>query len=150
AHHQRRRAMKKLSLLVLLACCPAGAAQGPRLTPEEALKRLKDGNVRHAQDTLLKKDTGPARRVELVKGQEPVPVVLTCAASRVVPEVIFNKGLGDLFVLRVAGNVADRAPGILGSAEYAVGKLKVPLIVVLGHENCGAVQAALKGDPLPG
>jgi carbonic anhydrase len=144
------RTMKRLSVLVLLATASAASAQAPRLTPEEALKRLKEGNLRHANDTLLKKDIGPARRIELVKGQEPIAVVLTCADSRVVPEVIFNKGLGDLFVLRVAGNVADHATGLLGSAEFAVGKLKVPLIVVLGHEKCGAVEAALKGDPLPG
>jgi carbonic anhydrase len=126
------------------------AGSGAPPTPDAALQRLKEGNARFVKDTLRKKDTGPARRGELVKGQSPVALVLTCGDSRVVPELIFNKGLGDLFVLRVAGNVADEAHGLLGSAEYAVTSLKVPLIVVMGHEHCGAVKGVLTGELPPG
>ena len=77
----------------------------------------------------------------MAKGQNPFAIILTCADSRVVPEYVFNQGLGDIFVLRVAGNIAD--PFELGSMEYAVEHLHVPLIVVLGHSKCGAVDAAL-------
>ncbi len=140
-----------LAGFLAIACWPSAApAQDKPLTAEAALKRLKDGNARFVSDKVLKKDTGPAKRIELAQGQRPIAVILTCADSRVAPELIFNKGLGDLFVLRVAGNVADDAHGLLGSAEYAAGSLKVPLIVVMGHENCGAVKAALTGDPIPG
>jgi carbonic anhydrase len=135
-----------LAALLAVACgAPAVSGQEKPLTPQDALQRLKDGNARFVKDALLKKATGPARRIELASGQSPVAVVLTCADSRVAPELVFNKGLGDLFVLRVAGNVAHDATGLLGSAEYAVASLKVPLVVVMGHENCGAVQAALTG-----
>jgi carbonic anhydrase len=140
-----------LPALLAVACCASAApAQEKPLTPQAALQRLKEGNARFVKDTLLKKDTGPARRIELAKGQSPLAVVLTCADSRVAPELVFNKGLGDLFVLRVAGNVAADAPGMLGSAEFAVTSLKVPLIVVMGHDNCGAVKAALQGEAVRG
>jgi carbonic anhydrase len=91
---------------------------------------------------------GASRRQELAKGQRPFAVVLTCADSRLAPEFIFNQGLGDLFVLRVAGNIAD--PFVLGSIDYAVEHLHVPLIVLLGHEKCGAVEAALGKEKPPG
>jgi carbonic anhydrase len=139
-----------LAVLAVACCAPAAPAQEKPVTPQTALQRLKDGNARFVKEMLLKKDLGAARRIELAKGQSPVAVILTCADSRVAPELIFNKGLGDLFVLRVAGNVAADAPGLLGSAEFAVASLKVPLIVVMGHENCGAVKAALKGEAVPG
>src|SRR5207248_7711581 len=84
----------------------------------------------------------------LAKGQHPFAVVLTCADSRVAPELVFDQGLGDLFVLRVAGNITD--PFTLGSIEYAVEHVHTPLIVVLGHENCGAVAAALTKVEFPG
>jgi carbonic anhydrase len=143
----RGTALRLLPALLAVACCaPAASGQQKPLTPQAALQRLKEGNARFVKDVLLKKDTGPARRIELAAGQNPVAAILTCADSRVAPELIFNKGLGDLFVLRVAGNVAHDAHGLLGSAEYAAAILKVPLIVVMGHENCGAVKAALKGE----
>jgi carbonic anhydrase len=135
--------------LVLLACCaPALPAQEAAITPAAALERLKEGNKRFAADRLADKDLGSARRRALAKGQRPFAVVLGCADSRVAPELIFDQGLGDVFVLRVAGNVTDAA--LVGSIEYAVEEVKVPLIVVLGHEECGAVKAALAGKPLPG
>src|SRR5262249_12858304 len=124
----------------------AEPSQEKPLTPEAALQRLKDGNARFVGDKVVKQDTGPARRLELAKGQSPLAVVLRGAGSRGAPELVFNRGLGELFGLRVAGNVVDDSHGMLGSAEYAVMHLKVPLIVVMGHESCGAVTAVLKGE----
>lgn len=125
---------------------PAGEeAKGP--TAEAALKLLQDGNERFVKETLEKKDIGAKRRTKVAMGQHPFAIVLTCADSRVAPELIFNQGLGDLFVLRVAGNITD--PFILGSIEYAVEHLHVPLIVVLGHEKCGAVDGALSKGHFP-
>jgi carbonic anhydrase len=123
-------------------------AQEARPRSAAALQRLKDGNARFAADRPATKDVGSKRRDELTRGQQPFAAVLSCADSRVVPELLFDQGLGDLFVLRVAGNIAG--PGMVGSLEYAVEHLHVPLIVVLGHEECGAVKAALDGKPLPG
>ena len=112
------------------------------ISAEQALQILKDGNDRFAADRSEQKDLNQKRRQELVKGQQPIAVVLACADSRVAPELIFNQGLGDIFVLRVAGNIAD--PFVLGSMEYAVEHLHAPLLVVLGHEKCGAVAAAME------
>jgi carbonic anhydrase len=131
-----------------LGCAYVGA-QEKTPTAEDALQRLKQGNARFAADKLdQKKDIGAKRRGDLAKGQRPFAVILACADSRVGPELIFDQGLGDLFVVRVAGNVTD--PAILGSIEYAVEHLKAPLIVVVAHEKCGAVDAALSGGELHG
>jgi carbonic anhydrase len=113
-----------------------------------ALKLLKEGNERFAANQPAKRDIGEARRKELAKGQRPGAIVLACADSRVAPELIFDQGLGEMLVLRVAGNVTD--PDILGSIEYGVAELKAPLIVVVGHESCGAVKAALTREPVTG
>jgi carbonic anhydrase len=129
----------------------AGASTSQEAAPptaDAALKFLKDGNARFAQGKLAARDIGAQRRAALAKGQHPFAVVLACADSRVAPELVFDQGLGDLFVLRVAGNIAD--PFVLGSIEYAVEHLHAPLIVVLGHENCGAVAAALTKVDFPG
>src|SRR5438105_3680928 len=123
-------------------------AQDAKPTPTGSLQRLKDGNARFAADKPNKRDVGADKRKELAKGQHPFAIVLTCADSRVAPELLFDAGLGELFVLRVAGNIAD--PAVVGSIEYAVEHLHTPLIVVLGHESCGAVAAALDGAKLPG
>ncbi len=120
------------------------AEEKAAISAEQAWQLLKDGNDRFAADRPEKKDLSQKRRQELVKGQHPIAVVLACADSRVSPELIFNQGLGDVFVLRVAGNIAD--PFVLGSAEYAVEHLHAPLVVVLGHEKCGAVAAALEAE----
>ena len=117
------------------------AADKTSPSPEQAWRWLKDGNERFAADRLEVKDVGPAKRKELTAGQHPIAVVLSCADSRVPPEIVFDRGLGDIFVVRVAGNISE--PFILGSIDYAVEQLQVPLIVVLGHEKCGAVAAAL-------
>ena len=109
---------------------------------DETLKTLMSANQNYVSGKLTQRDL-PARRAELVKGQAPSAVVLTCSDSRVAPEYIFDQGLGDIFVIRVAGNVTDQVA--LGSIEYAVEHLHSSLIVVLGHDSCGAVGAAVKG-----
>lgn len=106
----------------------------------EALERLREGNRRFA-DGLSEAATGPTRRTELVTSQEPFAVVLGCADSRVPAEIVFDQGLGDLFVIRVAGNIV--APSQIDSVEFAVGRFGTPLVVVLGHSQCGAVRATL-------
>ena len=109
---------------------------------DNSLKLLKAGNERFQKNELMQVNLGSTKREELVKGQNPIAVIITCSDSRVPPEFIFNQGLGDLFVIRVAGNVMDKIE--LGSVEYAVKYLKTPLIVVMGHEHCGAVEAAVE------
>jgi carbonic anhydrase len=113
------------------------------MTPDEALKRLKDGNRRFVENRPSHPHQTPEWRAEITTGQHPFAQVLSCSDSRVVPEILFDTGIGDLFVLRVAGNVVDYA--ILGSLEYGAAHLNVPLIVVLGHTCCGAVTAAVDG-----
>jgi carbonic anhydrase len=135
------------AIVVVLLGGPVLLGEEPTPTPAVALDRLKAGNDRFAGDKPTAKVDG-VRRAELAKGQHPFAVILTCADSRVAPELVFDQGLGDLFVLRVAGNIADRA--VIGSIEYAIEHLHAPLIVVLGHESCGAVAAALDGKALPG
>lgn len=109
-------------------------------TPDEALKRLKDGNARFTADEAYEADLPRSRRMELAKGQHPFATLVGCSDSRVGPERLFGVGLGDLFIVRSAGNNIDIAG--TGSVEYSVIALNVPLIVVLGHEACGAVVAA--------
>lgn len=113
------------------------------LSANEALERLKEGNARFvAGTTALEADQWPARRQDLVQTQRPFAVVLGCSDSRLPVETIFDQGIGDLFVIRVAGNVA--ASTQLGSIEYALQQLGSNLVVVLGHHGCGAVQATLQ------
>ncbi|BAF60857.1 carbonic anhydrase [Pelotomaculum thermopropionicum SI] len=126
------------------ACQRPGAVTG-----EEARRLLMEGNGRFVEGRLAPKDLGGARREELAsKGQKPFAVIVTCSDSRVPPEILFDQALGDLFVIRVAGNVVDQVA--LGSVEYAVEHLNTPLVVVMGHEKCGAVQAAVDGGEVPG
>ena len=108
-----------------------------------ALERLKSGNTKFVNDNLNCKFQDSFRRNEVLDSQNPFAVILTCSDSRIVPELIFGTGIGELFVIRVAGNVAN--PSSIASIEYAVAHLGVKLIVVLGHQNCGAVTAALTG-----
>lgn len=121
------------------------------ISPDDALKRIMDGNARYAANTAANKDFF-AGRAARVSGQYPVAAILSCADSRVAPELAFDQGPGDLFVVRVAGNFVNDDG--LASIEYAVEFLGVPLIMVLGHSNCGAVGAAIKvlkeGAKLPG
>jgi len=132
--------------LVLGLAAPAHAQDKPP-TPDEALKKLKAGNARFAAEKLTVKDLSDKRRIELAQGQRPFAVVLTCSDSRVVPEFMFDAGLGEVFPLRVAGNVSGLS--IFASIEYGIAELKAPLIVVIGHSKCGAVDTALKGKDLP-
>ena len=120
-------------------------AQG--LDAQHAAERLLQGNQRFVSDLTSKSHRDADRRVAVAKGQHPIAIVVCCSDSRVPPEQIFDVGLGDIFVIRVAGNVLD-AIG-LGSIEYAAAHLHVPLVVILGHERCGAVTAAISGDPAP-
>ena len=114
---------------------------------DDSMTKLNAGNKRFISGKLVKKDISDKRRKELSKGQKPFAVVVTCSDSRVAPELLYDQGLGDIFVIRVAGNVVD--PISLGSIEYAVEHLHSPLVVVLGHSSCGAVKAAYeaKGEP---
>jgi len=111
------------------------------LTAEAALHELREGNDRYILDHVEHPHEGAQRRVDLSVAQHPFAIVLGCADSRVVPELIFDQGVGDLFVLRIAGNIADDA--VIASIEYAVEHLGTRLVVVLGHERCGAVMAAI-------
>lgn len=113
------------------------------LTWEVALERLKDGNGRFVEDKLDGNLQDGNRRGELTEGQAPFAIILSCADSRVVPEFAFDAGLGEIFVLRVAGNIANSST--IASIEYAIAHLGVNLIAVVGHEGCGAVTAAIAG-----
>jgi carbonic anhydrase len=115
---------------------------------DEALERLVAGNRRFVAGNRAYPDQTPAHLRELVAGQHPFAAILRCADSRVPPEIIFDQGLGDLLTVRVAGNIVDNAS--LGSLEYAVQHLGVPLVVVLGHCGCGAVQATMAGGQSQG
>ena len=108
-----------------------------------ALELLKDGNDRYVADLADRPNATRRRRLETGSGQWPFAIVLTCADSRVAPELLFDQGIGDIFVARVAGNVADS--DVIGSIQYAVQYIHTELVVVLGHEGCGAVNAAI--DP---
>lgn len=119
------------------------------VTAEEAKKLLIEGNKRFTAGLPAQKNMGSAKRLELKeKGQKPFAVILTCSDSRVPPELLFDQSIGDLFVVRNAGNILDSAS--LGSIEYAVDHLHTPLVVVLGHDKCGAVKAAVDGGEAPG
>lgn len=116
------------------------------LSSAEALQKLKDGNKRYLQADTNPGDVSPQIRQKTCdEGQAPYAIVITCSDSRVIPESIFAAGIGELFVIRVAGNVMDNHQ--LGSVEYAADHLGCKLVVVLGHEHCGAVGAALQGNP---
>lgn len=114
---------------------------------DKALEILKEGNERFVNGKLKHPHTDNSWRDTLKGSQKPFAVILSCADSRVVPELVFDQGLGDLFVIRVAGNIAKDK--VLGSMEYAVKFLNSKLIIVLGHESCGAVSASL-GNEDPG
>jgi carbonic anhydrase len=122
-----------------LAADPAHPEQ-PAIAPAEAISKLKEGNGRYVSGNLQHPGQTTERRTELSKSQHPFAVIASCSDSRVPPEIVFDQGLGDLFIFRVAGNVIDDHG--LGSIEYAVDHLNVRLILVLGHQRCGAVQAA--------
>lgn len=118
------------------------APSGKDMTPDQALELLREGNRAFLADDQTSVLTSAQRRLELARGQNPFAAYVTCSDSRVPPELLFGRGLGELFIIRNAGNTVDTVA--LGSIEYAVAVLEVPLVVVMGHESCGAVAAASK------
>lgn len=168
SHHSTRRDFVRLAGLAAGAAglgfprsaqpseAEAAAAAAAALTPDEVLARLLEGNKRFmAGQTSLLTRRRPEDFAALAEGQAPQAIILACADSRVAPELIFDQGVGDLFVVRVAGNVASGAGSIVkGSIEFAVAELGARLIMVLGHTQCGAVKAATAHiearDALPG
>ncbi|MHB8835358.1 MAG: carbonic anhydrase [Candidatus Methylomirabilia bacterium] len=137
-----------LCAVLLNAALPLHAEEANGVRADEALARLVEGNKRFVEMKLAHPDQDAGCRTALAKGQQPFAVVLGCSDSRVPPELIFDQGLGNLFVIRVAGNVADDIG--LASIEYAVEHTGSQLVVVLGHERCGALTAAVKGGEFPG
>lgn len=125
------------------AFASGGSASGaaPVVGAREAFEKLKAGNERYISHHPRGEQGLPERRKKLVAGQQPFATILSCSDSRVPPELVFDQGLGDIFIIRVAGNIIDT--DVLGSIEYAVLHLKTPLLYVLGHQKCGAVDAAL-------
>jgi len=139
-----------IGILFVIAVTLTGIGhQGePNVTPDSVIAELKAGNAHHVRHQYQHPHETRARQRDLVAGQHPHAEVLSCADSRVPPEIIFDQGLGDLFVVRVAGNVA--ADVEIGSLEYGAEHLHIPLLVVLGHESCGAVTAAVQGGNAEG
>ena len=139
-----------LILVILFSPAKISTAQHneEKITPDSVLAELKTGNGRHVGHRYQHPHETLDRRRQLVSAQHPHAEILSCSDSRVPPEIVFDQGLGDLFIVRVAGNVASDTE--LGSLEYGAEHLHVPLIVVLGHESCGAVTAAVQGGPPEG
>lgn len=149
-----KTALKKTwkSLLIASSLALVGAAAfasgGAGMNADEALKIMLDGNKRYVANQMKgQKLCDATTRQSLTKSQKPYAIVLSCSDSRVPPEIIFDKGLGEIFVIRVAGNIPD--PLVLGSIEYAAEHLGSPLIMVLGHERCGAVTATVDATGKP-
>lgn len=141
-----------VALIILFAnytCALSAPAAPANRTPDAVLKRLKDGNSRYLKGLSLHKRIDVERRVETARnGQRPYATVLGCSDSRVPVEIVFDQGFAELFVIRVAGSVCDTAE--LASAEYGAQYLGTPLIVVLGHSKCGAVEGAVSDKELDG
>jgi carbonic anhydrase len=134
---------------------PAAGTANPApasLTPDQALNALKAGNRAFLAGRAVPADANGRRRLEIARAQYPIAVLVSCSDSRVPPELLFGRGLGELFIVRNAGNTIDTTA--MGSLEYAVAELNVPLVVVMGHERCGAVAAAVavveRGATYPG
>lgn len=138
--------MKWIGTVIGTSILMAGTAAAE--APNDSWETLLDGNRRFTAGTSAHPNQSDSRRKEVAEGQKPFAVIVGCADSRVPPEVVFDQGLGDVFVVRSAGSVVDDFG--LGSIEFAVAKLGARLIVVLGHERCGAVDAARKGGSVPG
>lgn len=137
----------------LLWLKPAQAAElssiaSPSLSPDDAQQKLMEGNQRFIQHQPQYPDQSEARLREVAQVQHPFATVLSCADSRVPAEIVFDQGIGNIFDVRIAGNIAT--PEAIGSIEYAVVLLGTPLLMVLGHERCGAVTAAVQNKSLPG
>ncbi len=122
--------------------------QATAVSPDEALAALLEGNQRFIQQQGQHPHQTAERLLEVAQAQAPFATILSCADSRVPAEILFDQGIGDLFDIRVAGNIVT--PAVLGSLEYAAMMLECPLIMVMGHERCGAVTAAVQGGNFPG
>ncbi len=136
------------TVAAIAVCAGVAVAAGETPTADEALTCLMEGNKRFVNGAVIRPGQSKARRAELAKGQQPIAIVVTCSDSRIPPELIFDKGFGDIFVVRTAGNVVDDVA--LGSIEYAADQLRTPLLVVMGHESCAAVTLTVKGAEAPG
>jgi carbonic anhydrase len=147
-----RKLAHPLLLLVLLAALAtpslASGSGAAAIATDDAVKLLKDGNLRFQESKMQHPHEGKERlALTAGQGQHPLATILTCSDSRVPPELIFDQGIGDIFVVRVAGNVA--AGDEIGSMEYAVDHLNTPVVVVLGHSQCGAVTAVVNNEKVP-
>ncbi|MBS1953146.1 MAG: carbonic anhydrase [Cyanobacteria bacterium SZAS-4] len=143
---KKQTCLLNLFAFALIASIPTALAA---VTPDASIQALKDGNTRYINGkSIHPRIDADRRKMTALEGQTPISAILGCADSRVPPEIIFDQGFADLFVVRVAGNVC--AVPEIASIEYAVAVLKVPSIVVIGHTKCGAVDAAIKNGPLPG
>jgi carbonic anhydrase len=131
------------ALAIVATRAVIAAVHAATMPPAEALQLLLDGNKRFVAGNLDHPNQTPERRTEVAKGQHPFASVLACSDSRTPPEIIFDRGLGDIFTVRVAGNVADKV--VIESLDYSVKHLGVRLVMVLGHRRCGAVIAAVDG-----
>ena len=120
----------------------------PSVSPDAALQKLVEGNQRFVQHRPQYPDQSETRLREVAQSQHPFATILSCADSRVPAEIVFDQGIGNIFDVRIAGNIAT--PEAIGSIEYAVALLGTPLLMVLGHERCGAVTAAVQNKSLPG
>jgi carbonic anhydrase len=139
-----------IAILILLSLANLSTGQNAeeKITADSVLAELKTGNKHHVAHRYQHPHETLDRQRQLVSGQHPHAEILSCSDSRVPPEIVFDQGLGDLFIIRVAGNVASDTE--LGSLEYGAEHLHIPLIVVLGHESCGAVTAAVQAGPPEG
>jgi len=140
-------ALVAITLFALTSAVPADE-HAASLGSAESLARLQEGNQRYVAAKVTEGKPVAVRRAEVAQAQHPFAIVVGCADSRTAPELLFDQNLGDLFVVRSAGNLVD--DHALGSIEYAVAHLGARLIVVLGHERCGAVAAAIASDTAPG
>ena len=146
----RRLSNIAIASLLFFSLAILGPAQKSKdkVTADSALAELRAGNAHHVAHRYQHPHETAKRQRELVSGQNPHAEILSCADSRVPPELVFDQGLGDLFIVRVAGNVVSDTE--LGSLEYGAEHLHVPLLVVLGHQHCGAVTAAVEGGGAEG
>jgi carbonic anhydrase len=144
-----QRLVVSVSIVVAVVCI---ALVGPQLlaleSHKDAISGLREGNARFVAQQASHPNVGADRRAETAKGQHPFATIISCSDSRVPVELLFDRGIGDLFVVRVAGNVCGATQ--IGSVEYAVEHLGTPLIIVMGHTKCGAVTAAVDGAEAPG
>jgi carbonic anhydrase len=148
---RRKKILLRMSILLAIAALSItatraviAAAHEPAVSAGQALQLLLEGNQRFVAGKLEHPNQTPARRAELGNGQHPFAAVLACSDSRTPPEIIFDRGLGDIFIVRVAGNVVDQV--VIESLGYSVKHLGARLVMILGHRRCGAVTAAVEGD----